>query len=222
MPRPKRTEEEIEVMRERILEAADGILRKEGPDGLSIRAIAERVGVSHMALYTYFEDRDALFTALINRQHQRRQKSHNARMARAAEGQALAVMREVLQSRVAFARDHPDMFRFIWHMPEHARRMPPHPRPHPAPGDCRPRMGIHREIDNLSELIQVGIDQGVFAPRDPNLAAIALLGLVNGTMILAQFPGILEDAGRIADLEQEVVAAGLNYLTNQEEVDEIS
>ncbi|MBN1121594.1 MAG: helix-turn-helix transcriptional regulator [Anaerolineae bacterium] len=216
MPRPKRTEEEIEEMRERILDAAHGILTEEGPNALSIRAIAERVGVSHMVLYTYFDDRDALFAALINRQHQRKQKSHNARMARATEGQTLDVMREVLQSRIAFARDHPEMFRFIWHMPEHARRMPPHPRPHPAQGDCRPRMGIHREIDNLSELIQVGIDQGVFAPRDPNLAAIALLGLINGTMILSQFPGILKDAARAGDLEQEVVTAGMNYLTSSE------
>jgi AcrR family transcriptional regulator len=217
MPRPKRTAAEIEEMRERILDAAHEILREQGPDGLSIRAIAERVGVSHMVLYTYFEDRDALFMALINRQHQRKQKSHNERLARARTGETLDVVREVILSRLAFAHDHPEMFRFLLHAPEHARRVP-HP-PHRLPGECKPRMGIHLDIDNLSELIQLGIDQGVFAPRDPDLAAIALLGLVNGTMILSQFPGILKDATRAADLEQEVVTAGLNYLTSPDRAD---
>jgi AcrR family transcriptional regulator len=209
MPRPKRTEEEIEEMRERILQAAHDILKKEGPDALSIRAIAERVGVSHMVLYTYFEDRDALFAELINRQHQRRQKSHNERLARARSGETIEVMRALLKKRVAFAREHSEMFRFLWHAPGHAHHRHPHPD-----RACKERRGIHRELDNLAELIQVGIDQGVFAGRDPYLAAVALMGLVNGTMILSQFPGIIEDADRIVALEQEIVAAGLNYLTS--------
>ena len=72
MPRPKRTEEEIAAMRQRILDAAVAILHKAGPGSLSIRAIAERVGVSHMVLYSYFENRDELFAAL--REHLPRQR----------------------------------------------------------------------------------------------------------------------------------------------------
>ena len=70
MPRPRLTEEEIAAMREHILDAAGQLLHEEGPDGLSIRAIADRVGVSHMVLYTYFANRDALVASLRDRHRQ--------------------------------------------------------------------------------------------------------------------------------------------------------
>jgi AcrR family transcriptional regulator len=47
----KRTEREIQEMRERILDATLELLRQEGLKGVSIRKIADRIGVSHMLLY---------------------------------------------------------------------------------------------------------------------------------------------------------------------------
>ena len=61
MPRPKKTHEEKHLMRERILDCANAILQEDGPDAMSSRAIAERMGMAHMSLYTYFvNQRDIL------------------------------------------------------------------------------------------------------------------------------------------------------------------
>jgi AcrR family transcriptional regulator len=67
MPRAKKTEQEIKVMRGRILDATLELLRQEGMEGVSIRKIANRIGVSHMLLYSYFENRAAIIQSLRKR-----------------------------------------------------------------------------------------------------------------------------------------------------------
>lgn len=50
-----------------MLDEALAILAVEGPDGLSLRRLAGRVGVTARALYSYFESKDALEAALVER-----------------------------------------------------------------------------------------------------------------------------------------------------------
>jgi AcrR family transcriptional regulator len=51
--------------RERILEEARDLYLKGGLSGLSMRKIADRVGVSATALYRHFEDKEALLMAVV-------------------------------------------------------------------------------------------------------------------------------------------------------------
>lgn len=57
----------MKLDREGILAAALAIVDEEGLDGLSLRALGERLGVSHMAAYRHFADRDAIIDALADR-----------------------------------------------------------------------------------------------------------------------------------------------------------
>ncbi|MEW9549084.1 TetR/AcrR family transcriptional regulator [Nonomuraea sp. NPDC050783] len=50
-----------------ILDAAMAIADERGLDALSMRAVAERVGVTPMALYGYFRNKDELLDALVGR-----------------------------------------------------------------------------------------------------------------------------------------------------------
>jgi AcrR family transcriptional regulator len=47
-----------------IAEAALGLVDTDGVDGLTMRKLAQRLGVSAMALYTYFPDREAVLEAM--------------------------------------------------------------------------------------------------------------------------------------------------------------
>lgn len=51
-------------LKKALVEAAREILRKEGADGLSLRAIAAAVGVSHMAPYAHFKNKKELLQAI--------------------------------------------------------------------------------------------------------------------------------------------------------------
>lgn len=56
--------EELSVKRKRVMmlfiEAAEGLLRKEGPGGLSIRKVAAEAGYNSATLYNYFQDLEHL------------------------------------------------------------------------------------------------------------------------------------------------------------------
>ncbi|MEP7312599.1 MAG: TetR family transcriptional regulator [Pseudomonadota bacterium] len=53
------------VNQERIVTEAISLLKKEGLDGVSLRKIAERVGVKAPSLYWHFKDKSALLTAVM-------------------------------------------------------------------------------------------------------------------------------------------------------------
>jgi AcrR family transcriptional regulator len=52
------------LSREAIVERAVAVLDEHGPDGLTMRSLAERLGVGPMALYTYFRSKDELLDAV--------------------------------------------------------------------------------------------------------------------------------------------------------------
>ena len=47
-----------------LTDSAIDLVRKTGPDHLSLRAVAEQVGVSPSAVYHYFPDKDSLISAV--------------------------------------------------------------------------------------------------------------------------------------------------------------
>jgi AcrR family transcriptional regulator len=56
-----------ENLRDRLLDEAIEIARKSGAHSLSLREVARRAGVSHMAPYRHFKDKEALLAAIAER-----------------------------------------------------------------------------------------------------------------------------------------------------------
>ncbi len=54
-------------LRESLVTAAIAVAREHGPEGLALRDLARRVGVSHNAAYRHFADRDALVAEVARR-----------------------------------------------------------------------------------------------------------------------------------------------------------
>ena len=54
-------------LRDALVEAAVEVVREGGPEALSLRELARRVGVSHAAAYRHFADREALVDAVAER-----------------------------------------------------------------------------------------------------------------------------------------------------------
>ena len=209
MPRPKRTEAEIEEMRERILDAALVVLHEQGPAGLSIRSIADCAGVSHMVLYSYFEDHDDLMAALRRKQRKKFIERRSEQIEAAKGGEVDLVVRELLERYVRFAKKNPGMFHFLWMAGRHH-----HGGKHGRVSQ-RAKEGFRAEMNHLAELIDIGIRRGVFLERDPEIAALTVSGMINGPLMMYQIPGRI-NAEHMKKLETEIVEASMHYLTGQE------
>jgi AcrR family transcriptional regulator len=94
-------------LRAALLQAAEEILRSEGMQGLTLRAVARRAGVSHTAPAPHFGDLTGLLSELAALGFRR----YNARLAAAyAEPGARTPNVAVAHAYVSFARDNPALF----------------------------------------------------------------------------------------------------------------
>ena len=200
MSPPRKSEEEVAARREEILDAAYAILKTEGPEAISSRAIAERMGIAHMSLYTYFDNQAAILRALSERELFKIRSHWQVFEERAQSEDIAQLMKEALAFYVAFARENPNLYRLAWVMPE-------------VGGESaeKTRLRMQNTVGLLADLLDLGMKRGAFAVRDPFLAAATMLGMVN-------MPFILFHSGRLADpdlrdrMVEEVLSAVMCYL----------
>jgi AcrR family transcriptional regulator len=106
----------VKDMRERIADAALAILESEGAQAVSMRRIAQEVGVTPMAIYHHYANREALLQALVYREFDQL----NARVARnamPADGPDAFI--RAADTFIAYALERPHMFDYIYSAPRH-------------------------------------------------------------------------------------------------------
>lgn len=100
-------------LRHALVEA--GLAMIEGTEELSLRAVARRVGVSATAVYRHFPDKGALLTAVATAGLERLASAQ--RLAFDREGGGAVGFNATGLAYVAFALDHPALFRLIFSRP---------------------------------------------------------------------------------------------------------
>ena len=193
----KKTEEEIEEMRQRILDATLELLREEGLDGVSIRKIADRVGVSHMLLYSYFEDRAAIIESLREGGFEEMESFFAESLQRAETGDALVQLRASLGRFIQLSHEYPKLYLLAWRSTTSWQV------------DSE---NLTAMLDHISRLIGLCIERGQCIERDPALAAVMVFGIVNGTLMVHRSISALGQAEQSA-LEPEIIEAAITYLT---------
>ena len=61
------SEAAVESFRDRLCHVAEGLFAAHGPDGVTMRELAQALGVSQMTPYRYFKDKDAILAAVRTR-----------------------------------------------------------------------------------------------------------------------------------------------------------
>ncbi len=102
--------------KQRLVAAASGLLDSGGQGAVTLRAVAEIVGVSHNAPYRHFRDRSALLAAVAERDLDRLRQAFQAEAEETRDaGSSLAAASMVL---VAYAREHPARYRLLFSDPD--------------------------------------------------------------------------------------------------------
>ena len=118
MPKVQRSPEEIELVREDIMNRALELIVSEGYDGFSMRKLAAGLGIAAKTIYNYFHNQDELYLCLLTKgfeqlfeRFQTEIKSHDAPMSQ---------LGATIRAYVEFGLEHANIYNlmFTWHVPK--------------------------------------------------------------------------------------------------------
>lgn len=155
----------------RILDAAYALLDREGPEAVSMRRVAEAVGITPMAIYRHYPDRQALSDAVAERifdvvaaDWSRRSRHPDVR------DRLLAL----LEPHLDFALRHPHLFDLAFSARrDSARRYPEDFRAGRSPT-------FNVAVDTIAR----GMREGVLRDDDPHAVMMTVTGLQHGLIAL--------------------------------------
>ena len=105
-----------ESTKARLGAAASDLLDAGGQGAVTLRAVGDRIGVSHNAPYRHFRDRNALLAAVAERDFDGLRAAFQARADE--EPEAGAAVRAAAMALVAYARAHPARYRLLFSDPD--------------------------------------------------------------------------------------------------------
>ena len=105
--------------RDQIVAAAMELLESEGPDGLSMRAVAGRIGVKAPSLYKHFPDKQSIESALIADAFAQVAEVFSEAVSGADPLASLGVAYR------AWAHQHPHLYRLMTQKPLRRDQLPP-------------------------------------------------------------------------------------------------
>ena len=152
-------------LRQAILDAAAEEFARDGYDSVSLRAIAEAVGLSHGAIYGYFKDKDELFDALVEQSFD--QLAATLRALPGRTGDPVRFLRRAGRKYVEFGLKNPGAYEFAFIL-------------------RRPREGQkpHVAYERVRAAVKRCIDEKRFRTRNVDLASQALWTAVHGVTAL--------------------------------------
>ncbi|MHA7648328.1 TetR/AcrR family transcriptional regulator [Mycobacterium sp. ML4] len=153
-------------LRHEILDAATELLLETGHSrAVSIRSVAQRVGVTSPSIYLHFQDKDALLDAVCARYFARLDEL----MERATAGRAGTVDALMAQgiAYVRFALQTPELYRLA------------------TMGEWRPGSNVDIALDNsafkhMRTSVRTLMDEGVYRDDDPTMIALELWTAAHG------------------------------------------
>ena len=168
---------------DRITRIALDILKKEGPPAVSMRRIARAVGITPMAIYHHFRNRDALLNSITDREFT---KLLGHIQAHPLRGGTLARLIAVMEGYVDYAFAAPRVFDYVF---SRAR-----PEARQFPRDFQARRSP--TLNPVADMVAAAMQRGDLKKDDVWEIAFALWAHVHGYVMLYR-------GGRIGLSEKE-------------------
>jgi AcrR family transcriptional regulator len=170
MPRPPLSEEEIAAFRKKAIRVATRLFARDGYAAVTLRAIAEGLGTSHMAPYRYFENKAEIFAMV--RADAFRRFSDAQELAFASSDEPLERLFSMRAAYARFALEHPDEYRVMFELGQDSEELYP-----------KLAEESHRSFTALERAVSLAIDAGVLA-GEPRVVAHLLWASIHGMVSL--------------------------------------
>ena len=154
-PDPER-EARWALRREELLEAADRVVRRDGP-ATSMNDIAREAGITKPILYKHFGDKGGLYQALAERYV--RSLLEELRVALAAETEPQARIRRTIDAYLGFVDREQEIYNFLMH-----RAVTERPEARATVADFIRQLAAELSIVLGDELRRAGLDSGGAEP----------------------------------------------------------
>lgn len=156
-----------------ILDATRNLLARNGYTNLSMRKIAKKIGYSATTIYLHFENKDALFHALIDEGMHRLYESLYSVHTQFSDA-PVERLRALCRQYIQFGLDEPEYYEVMFMLhPEHMER-------YPAAKYRRAR----RNLDLFAQALEDGVTEGVMAVQNSRVAASSTWAALHGTVTL--------------------------------------
>ena len=174
-----------------LIKAGVEILAKEGVDGLSLRKVAQKAGVSHSAPYSHFPDKQSLIAAISTEGFNQLYAELDAAISSHANDPKRQLL-EGMRAYIRFGMENADTFKIMFSgVLEKEKEYP-----------------SFVEISGETFQLVVGVvracqDSGVLGATPPEMLAVAVWGQVHGIVSLAlegQIPHTVLDSHTVQDI----------------------
>lgn len=187
----------VQSLRPQILQAALDVLQEQGLDRVTMRAVADRAGVTAPALYWHFADK----VALIREVGRELSRVFMDRMTQASAAPGSdAKLRRTLEVFRIFAVAHPSYFHMLFVRPPTTKR-----------GEIRDGAASPAIFQLLADRVSECMRDGTLAKGDAQSLAMTLAALAQGVVVMHRGGRFPSDAAFVAffDLSIERMLRGL-------------
>jgi AcrR family transcriptional regulator len=193
-------------LRDEILDAATELLLDTGhAKAVSIRSVAERVGVTPPSIYLHFQDKDTLLDAVCARYFEK--LDDEMQLVSAAQASNVELLRAQGLTYIRFATQNPELYRIA------------------TMGEWRSDSDVDAALASsafahMRATVQALIDEGAFPPGDAARVALELWSTAHGvaSLLIAKPHLPFGDAEAFADRVLRAVFTG-NMVTGLVDVD---
>ena len=178
------------ITADRISNAALELLESEGPEAVSMRRIAEAVGVTPMAIYHHFHNKEALLNSVTDREFAKFSDAMDSQRMSSSSGSSNRSMQvklvRVMEAYIDYAYQRPRIFDYIFAEPRPGART--------FPEDFRARRSP--SLNAVADVVAAEMKAGALRKDDVWEVALELWAHTHGYIALMR-------AGRIALPEAE-------------------
>jgi TetR/AcrR family acrAB operon transcriptional repressor len=174
----RKTKEEALETRHRILDAAEHVFQERGVSHTSLAEIAAAAGVTRGAIYWHFENKAALFDAMIQRVFDPLEAKLAELQSQPGENpvDALRALALYFIDRVAHDPAYLRVLEISWHKCEYVGEMATIRDNHLECGN--------RYLDVLTNGFRLAAERGFLPPStDPRQAAVGMMAVVDGLIV---------------------------------------